>query len=84
MLGIVAPGQHRGVSDFRAALVQYGEFLSTLGVEPPFKWIVGMENLKGRGIYFPPPPGQAFLFSGPKGQCQMDVATGDGLYPAAF
>lgn len=37
--------------DFRASLSEYSEFLGRLDVSPPFRWIAGMENLRGRTLY---------------------------------
>jgi len=33
---------------FRVALAAYANLLVKLGITPPFRWIAGMENLKGR------------------------------------
>ena len=42
-------------AQYRQALVAYGNFLERLGIRPPFKWIAGMEDLKGRLLYIPSP-----------------------------
>jgi len=65
---------------FRRALQEYGNFLVKLGVRPPFRWIAGMENLKGRGLFIPAPPGQMAMFPGPHGKCLLDVVSDEGLY----
>ena len=43
---------------FRNALVGYSKFLQALGINSPFKWIAGMEGLRGRLLYLPSPPGR--------------------------
>jgi len=67
--------------DFRRTMVAYGKFLSIqLGINPPFKWIAGMEGTKGRGLYVPPHRGYMSHRVGPHGKCQLDVITDEGLY----
>jgi len=57
--------------EFRRAMNAYCEFLLKLGIPPPFKWIAGLEDLKGRGIFVPAPPGHIPTFPGPHGKCQL-------------
>jgi hypothetical protein len=65
---------------FRKALVDYGQFLQRLGVTPPFRWIAGMENLKGRLLYLPSRPGYYRVMPGPDGKCTEDVISVSGTY----
>ena len=65
---------------FRNALQHYARFLERLGIKAPFKWIAGMENLKGRYLYIPLRPGYMRIRSGPDGKCLEDVITISGEY----
>jgi hypothetical protein len=67
-------------SAFREALKDYGRFLETLGIKPPFRWIAGMENLKGRVLYVPTPPNHMRVRMGPDGKCLAEVVTESGVY----
>jgi hypothetical protein len=67
--------------DFRQSLEEYGDFLLRLGVNPPFRWLAGMENLKGRGLI--DPTGRMAAFRGPIGRCISDVVVEEGLYHPA-
>jgi hypothetical protein len=64
--------------EFQNALKQYGEFLLRLGLEPPFRWIAGMENLKGRGLI--DTFGRLAGFRGPSGYCISDVVVEEGFH----
>jgi hypothetical protein len=57
------------------ALKQYANFLSKLGIAPPYRWIAGMEDLIGRGVADPISPVRA-----PIGPCVNDVIVCEGLY----
>jgi hypothetical protein len=66
-------------SDFGVSLKRYSEFLSKLGVPPPYRWVAGMEGLKGRAMYLPAPPGRAP--SGvPQGHGVGDAVVTTGFY----
>src|SRR5262249_30096580 len=67
-------------ASFRQALQDYGNFLKSIGLKPPFRWIAGMENLNGRALYVPAPPGEVRLGYGPNGMCTTDLVTVSGLY----
>jgi hypothetical protein len=73
----VVPSDER---PFRDALVDYGGFLSRLGIDPPYQWTAGMENLKGRILYAPIRRGYTRVFNVPDGKCLDDVVTESGLY----
>jgi hypothetical protein len=64
---------------FRVVLAAYANFLVKLGITPPFRWIAGMENLRGRLLYVPAPPGR-MRFPGPHSQCGEDVISESGIY----
>lgn len=49
---------------FIAGLQNYGVFLQSLGLEPPFDWIAGLEGVKGWRLQVPPPPNHISLFLG--------------------
>jgi hypothetical protein len=65
---------------FRKALVEYGQFLQRLDITPPFRWIAGMENLKGRVLYLPTRPGYYRAMPGPDGKCIEDIISESGTY----
>ena len=62
------------------ALEAYCRFLVKLGIKPPFRWIAGMQDLRGRGIFVPVPPGWIATFPGPQGSCLSDVVSDEGLH----
>lgn len=62
----------------RSALGEYAGFLERLGIKPPYRWITGMEDLKGRGVI--DPTGRMALYRGPLGSCLEDVITYEGIY----
>jgi hypothetical protein len=64
--------------ELRSALGEYADFLERLGIKPPYRWIAGMENLKGRGVINP--SGRMALYRGPMGSCLEDIITSEGLY----
>jgi hypothetical protein len=66
---------------YRKTLIEYGEFLLRLNIRPPYRWVAGMENLKGRLLYTPTPPGHMRVFpQTPDGQCLVETVTESGLY----
>lgn len=64
---------------YAKALEEYAEFLLRLGVQPPFRWIAGLEGVKGRGLYIPAPPGSMSL-PFPRGSCVVDNITAEGQH----
>lgn len=66
--------------DFRKALKAYSELLTRRGVAPPFAWIAGMENIKGRGLYVPSRPGYSPIFPGARGKCLVDAVVVEGRH----
>jgi len=55
-------------------LISYTRFLEELGISPPYRWIVGMEDLKNRNLYLRGWSPSAQLL------CLRDVLVADGLY----
>jgi hypothetical protein len=82
-------GKHLYFLDIARTLVQkfrgYGEFLRCLGVEPPYKWIAGLEGIKGWRLKVPPPTNHS---TSPGETCLSDVVVVNGTYdleqPAAL
>jgi hypothetical protein len=66
--------------DFKSALNAYSKLLTKLGITPPFAWIAGMENIKGRGRYVPARPGYAPLFTGARGKCLLESVVSEGYH----
>jgi hypothetical protein len=79
LLKTTAPGRYIPTIEnyFRTALEQYTARLLTLGLNPPFRWIAGMENLKGRGIA---PTGRMAEYRAPIGKCLVDVIVDEGTH----
>ena len=46
---------------FVSGLERYSAVLKSLGFDPPYHWIAGIEATKGRRLAFPPPVGRVFL-----------------------
>jgi hypothetical protein len=65
---------------FRRALTDYGRFLSGLGIDPPYRWIAGMENLKDRLLYVPQQRGYGRISNSANGVCMRDVIIASGNY----
>jgi hypothetical protein len=65
---------------FRQALISYGKLLQKIGITPPYRWIAGMENLKGRRLYIPVRPGYQRFRPSHDGECLDDVVTETGFY----
>lgn len=53
------------------ALAKYTEFLQQLGLKPPFRWIAGVEGVKGRGL---------LVGSDVTGACATDIVEVDGFH----
>lgn len=64
---------------FMQSLVLYVNFLKDgLGIPPPYCWIAGLEEVKGRRLQLgQPPPGRANIFQS-TGQCVSDDIVADG------
>jgi hypothetical protein len=65
---------------FCNALETYSAFLSKLGVEPPYRWIAGVQKVNGAGLWVPVQPGFTRWEPGPLGTCMLDVVTAEGAY----
>lgn len=61
-------------------LSDYVRFLSNLGLKPPFHWIAGITNTKGRHLAVPVPPGKMRIptFKGP--ECLSETIVAEGAY----
>jgi len=57
---------------FKLAMHSFRTVLTRLGIKPPFKWIAGVEGIKGCGIYYPPLPGRYFPSNEPFGPSLVD------------
>jgi hypothetical protein len=68
---------------FVEALVDYSGFLDRLGIKPPYKWIIGMEDLKGRFLYRPTPANKVRIFQSHDGEGLVDEVMESGLYSPA-
>jgi hypothetical protein len=82
-LNVRADGQRvvpAAEKDLRRALVEYGNLLQRMGVPHPYRWVAGMEDLKGRALYVPPPPNHHKSFSTHDGECLVDDVIESGLY----
>jgi hypothetical protein len=82
VLGIAAKKKHLYFLDIARTLVpklrEYGQFLLSLGLQPPFKWIAGIEGVKGWRLQVPPPPNH--IITSPGESCFKDVVEADGTY----
>jgi hypothetical protein len=74
------PGIASVESQFKLALTSYISFLGRLGLKPPYKWIAGMEGLKGFGLYHAPRPGHQFIMPGPRGSCVAEAVSEEGTF----
>ena len=63
---------------FTTALTRYSRFLQELGIEGPYRWMVGMEGVKGRQLNVPPPPGHINFGDAPT--CVADLIQEQGTY----
>ena len=66
---------------FRQSLVQFGDFLlNQLKISAPYRWIAGMDDLRGRELYIPPRPGYVSHMFGPQGKGMIDFIEKSGRY----
>ncbi|MDO8451838.1 MAG: hypothetical protein Q7S76_03130, partial [bacterium] len=63
---------------FTTAITRYARFLRELGIEGPYRWIAGMEGVKGRRLYIPPPPNH--ISFGAEPICVADIIQEEGTY----
>ena len=66
--------------EFKDGLKAYGDLLRRLGISTGFKWIAGMEGIKGRGLYIPDRPGYSSAYPGSRGKCLEDPVIEEGRY----
>jgi hypothetical protein len=64
---------------YRDRLVGYAQFLLSLGLQPPFRWIAGIADIKGRHLQIPLSPSAAQpFFLGP--ECLSTNIGAEGTY----
>jgi hypothetical protein len=63
---------------FTNRLQAYARFLGGLGLAPPYRWIAGLEGVKGRRLQIPPPQRQMQIGLGP--ECLSDTIFEEGTY----
>jgi hypothetical protein len=66
-------------NSFARPLENYSAFLERLGLEPPYRWIAGIDGIKGRGLYIPAPQGRMNL-PFPRGSCVVECVSESGLH----
>ncbi|MGO9316244.1 MAG: hypothetical protein ACLPXT_15990 [Terracidiphilus sp.] len=85
VLGMAAVKRHLYFLDIARTLIpmlrEYGQFLCSLGIQPPFKWIAGLEGIKGWRLQVPPPPHHISTSAGDT--CFKDVVEASGTYDPA-
>jgi hypothetical protein len=61
-------------------LLGYSRFLTNLGLAPPYEWVAGITDIKGRRLLIPDQPERARMptFSGP--ECLAEKIVIDGVY----
>jgi hypothetical protein len=67
-------------NELRQTLLEYGEFLKKLSVTPPYRWVTGMESLKGRNLFVPSRSGYGPVGQGPQGRALKDIVEASGTY----
>jgi hypothetical protein len=63
-----------------SALERYAKVLENLGIRPPYRWIAGMEGIKGRGLWVPVQSGYVRMRPGPIGKCLLDSVEEKGFH----
>jgi hypothetical protein len=66
-------------ASFARPLENYSAFLERLGLEPPYRWIAGIDGIKGRGLHIPAPQGRISP-PFPRGSCVVDCVSESGLH----
>jgi hypothetical protein len=59
-------------------LREYGQYFCSLGIQPPFKWIAGLEGIKGWRLKVPPPTNH--ISTSPGQTCLKDLVEANGVY----
>lgn len=67
-------------SDWVSSLNAYASFLHDLGVEGPYRWMAGIEGIKGRSIFPQHRPGYSTFYNRPRGHCLEDVVIEEGEF----
>lgn len=64
---------------FKLATHRFRLLLIRLGLKAPFRWVAGVEGIKGTGLFYPPRTGQYFPFPGPQGTALVDAVSETGM-----
>ncbi|HET7176150.1 MAG TPA: hypothetical protein VFK21_09080 [Gammaproteobacteria bacterium] len=64
--------------EFASALTSYARYLGVLGIGPPYRWMAGAEDLKGRKIYRGATSGMKSHW--PEGNCLQDIFNDEGVF----
>jgi hypothetical protein len=68
-------------NDFAERLQQYAQFLEHLGIKPPFRWIAGITDIKGRFLQLgPPAPGRMYMTGMARPKCLAGCVVSEGVY----
>jgi len=67
-------------SHFTGQLQKYAQFLSGLGLNPPYHWIGGVTGVKDRRLVIPPQPGMTRIAGFRAPQCLSDTIIEKGDY----
>ena len=80
---VAVRGEQPGISsiepEFKRSLAVYVALLGRLGIKPPYKWVAGIEGMKGFGLYHPPRPDHYFPIPGPRGSCVAEIVSDEGV-----
>jgi len=64
---------------YKEGIQNYAQFLQSIGLQPPYRWIAGIVGIKGRHLQYPTQPGYRRISSlGPR--CATDVIEAEGRY----
>jgi hypothetical protein len=63
---------------FVLAMTSFAEFLSRLGIAPPYRWIIGVEGIRTFGLLYDPPPGHRWVTQDSRGACVANLITEEG------
>jgi hypothetical protein len=61
-------------------LPSYARFLTSLGLQPPFKWSAGLADVQNRRLEYPAPPGQMRIPGWAADRCISKHVEGTGTY----
>jgi transcriptional regulator with XRE-family HTH domain len=67
---------------FKLVISEFKSMMNKLDFAPPYRWIAGIEGIKGFGLYYPARPGHAFMTSNPHGHFIGDRVLSSGIMDA--